>query len=292
VLLQQYAKDSKIDVRLVDGTGNIVAGEKTAMPPDIVGRFLARTQEPRGNHHRRYGHDVDDDLVILAKTWVAVPSPMPQTGALGKPEMLWLVLSSNRPKGIFVIDSTPIIVTGGLIVFISLAFWIPFVKGLTQTISHMKAATAQIAEGQFGTQLRSKRRDELGDLAESIARMGSRLDLLVNGQKRFLRDAAHELRSPIARLQVALGLLERSSTGDQRRTIADLDEDVQQMSTLVDDLLMFSKAGMQAPCPEIADVEIEPIARRAIRLEGKGTQVSVYLPAAEGSARGLEGLRA
>ncbi len=273
-LLQQYANDNRIDVRLVDETGNIVAGQKTAMPADIVGRFLEQTRELRGGHHRRQGQDVDDDLEMLAKTWVAVPSPMLQIGDPSKPKMLWLVLSSDRPKGMFAVDSTPFMVTGGVIVLISLAFWIPFVKGLTQTIVHMKEATAQIAEGQFGTQLRSKRRDELGDLAESIARMGSRLDLLVNGQKRFLRDAAHELRSPIARLQVALGLLERSSNDEQRKTIADLNEDAQQMGALVDALLMFSKAGMQAPCPQITDVEVEPIARRAIRLEGKGMQVS------------------
>jgi two-component system sensor histidine kinase CpxA len=169
---------------------------------------------------------------------------------------------------------TPFLVSGGLVAFISVAFWIPFVRGLTQTISRMEAATAQIAEGRFNTQLPSKRLDELGDLAESISRMGHRLDLLVNGQKRFLRDAAHELRSPIARLQVALGLLERSSTNEQRKTIADLDEDVQQMSTLIGDLLNFSKSGMQASHPEIGNVEVEPIARRAIRLEGKETQVS------------------
>ncbi len=273
-LLQQFATDNKVDVRLVNEKGNVLAGKKSAIPPEIMRRFLARTEDIRGRHREQFGHDVDNDLVFLARTWVAVPSPISNAGASGEPPMTWVLLSSDTRQGIFAVDSTPFIVTGALVVIISLAFWVPFVRGLTRTISHMKEATAKIAEGRFKTALPLKRHDELGELAESIARMSTRLEVLVNGQKRFLREAAHELRSPIARLQVALGLLERSSTDDQRRVITDLGDDVQHMSTLVDDVLSFSKAGMQHSAPEIEDVEIEPLVSRVIQIEGNGAEIA------------------
>jgi two-component system, OmpR family, sensor histidine kinase CpxA len=272
-LLQQFATDTKVDVRLLDERGNILAGQKAALPPEILRRFLGRTEEMRSRHREQFGHDVDNDLVFLARTWVVVPNPHTTAGRGDEP-MMWLLLSSDRRQGLFAVESTPFILTGGLVVLISLAFWLPFVRGLTRTISRMQEATAKIAEGKFETALPPKRRDELGELAESIAQMSSRLDLLVNGQKRFLRDAAHELRSPIARLQVALGLLERTSTDEQRKNIIDLSEDVQLMGELVADVLSYSKAAMQPSPHQIEDVEIEPLVRRVIQLEGNGTEVN------------------
>jgi len=59
--------------------------------------------------------------------------------------------------------------------------------------------------------VRESRSDELGQLASSINQMAERLAGLVNGQKRFLGDIAHELCSPLARAQVALGILENQT---------------------------------------------------------------------------------
>ena len=73
----------------------------------------------------------------------------------------------------------------------------------------MTEATAAVAEGQFDVRLETARGDELGRLGGSINQMTGRLRDYVDGQKRFLGDVAHELRSPLGRMQVALGILER-----------------------------------------------------------------------------------
>ena len=62
------------------------------------------------------------------------------------------------------------------------------------------------------------------------------------GQRRFLSDVAHELCSPIARIQVALGILEQRASKEQLEHVVDVREDVEHMSALVQDLLSFSKA--------------------------------------------------
>src|SRR5439155_1436663 len=105
------------------------------------------------------------------------------------------------------------------------------------SIGEMLEATAKIGQGRFDVKSRVRRRDELGELSDSMNRMAAQLDSLVRGQKRFLADAAHELRSPLGRMQLALELLERergdagqagpiviradAANGDVRITFAD-----------------------------------------------------------------------
>jgi two-component system sensor histidine kinase CpxA len=96
----------------------------------------------------------------------------------------------------------------------------------------------------------------------------------VNGQKRFLRDAAHELRSPLARMQVAFGLLDRSASPAQRGVLADLREDIENMGALVDDVLSFSKATGGTGAPEITDVPLAEMVARVVEREGGAASVT------------------
>ena len=92
---------------------------------------------------------------------------------------------------------------------------------------------------------RSKRRDELGRLNRALGHMAGRLDGYVNEQKRFLGDTAHELLSPLARLEVALSILEHQGGPTNNNPYAGRAlEEVRHISTLVHDLLSFTKAGM------------------------------------------------
>ncbi len=141
------------------------------------------------------------------------------------------------------------------IVLFSLLFWLPLVRGITRSIREMTGATARVAEGRFDIPVRENRGDELGLLARSINQMAGRLAGFVNGQKRFLGDIAHELCSPLARAQVALGIMEREISAG---ALADLREEVQQMSSLVNELLSFSKASLAAGRIKLQSV---PLAR-------------------------------
>jgi two-component system sensor histidine kinase CpxA len=123
----------------------------------------------------------------------------------------------------------------------------------------MTMATEQIAEGRFHVRTQVRRQDELGSLSEAINRMAERLSGFVAGQKRFLGDISHELCSPIARIQVALGILEQRSDEKQKAYLADLREEVEQMSGLVNELLSFSKASLGG-----AEIKLQPVALRAL----------------------------
>jgi two-component system, OmpR family, sensor histidine kinase CpxA len=122
------------------------------------------------------------------------------------------------------------------------------------------------------------RRDELGRLGESVNRMAARLDAHMNGQKRFLGDVAHELCSPLARLQMAAGILADHAPETLHGTVTDLREEVQQMSSLVNELLAFTKAGMQQREVALHRVEIGPLVREAVTREEGTERVNVEVP--------------
>ena len=143
----------------------------------------------------------------------------------------------------------------------------------------MNRATSEIAEGQFKIQLPVTRADELGQLCSSINRMATRLDGYVVGQKRFLGDTAHELCSPIARMQIATGILERSSDSTVTTVLPDLKDDLQQLSALVDDVLSYAKAGLHGPEVKLSSVQLSfAIAAVLAREAVKANQVQVQVP--------------
>ena len=81
---------------------------------------------------------------------------------------------------------------------------------LTAPLHKLGDAAAGIAEGRFETRVDPslrKRRDEIAELARNFDRMAERIEALITGQRRLLGDVSHELRSPLSRLIVALGLV-------------------------------------------------------------------------------------
>lgn len=158
----------------------------------------------------------------------------------------------------------------GAVVF-SLLLWVPLVRQLTGPIKDMTAATERMAEGHFDVAVNTGRSDELGRLGEGVNKMASLLEGYLSGQIRFLGDTAHELCSPLARMQMAVGILESKATADQSEYVADLGEEVRHMSDLVNELLSFSKASLQPEDVTIRTVEVKPIVELAVKRESSGT---------------------
>ena len=167
------------------------------------------------------------------------------------------------------------LMAAGGVLLLSVVFWLPLVRHITHSVGQLTAATEQIAEGRLETRVSTSRRDEIGKLGESVNRMAARIDAHMTGQKRFLGDVAHELCSPIARLQMATGILAEQAPKDLQDTVVDVRDEVQQMSTLVNELLAFTKSGMQPRDVALAAIDLEPLARQVLAREGAGERVSV-----------------
>jgi len=159
-----------------------------------------------------------------------------------------------------------IAVAAGIILF-SILFWLPLARNLTNSIIQMTRATESIAEGRFDIQLADSRSDELGRLSHAINRMAGRLKDFVTGQKRFLGDAAHELCSPLARMEIALGILEERSDANSLPYVRDVREEVTHMQKLANELLSFSKASLGESHVKLEPVNVAAMVGAAIRLE-------------------------
>lgn len=138
----------------------------------------------------------------------------------------------------------------------SALLWLPFVSGITRSVRANMNATEQIARGRFDVRVPESRSDELGRLSHAVNQMASQLDGIVRGQKRFLGDIAHELCSPMARMEMSLGILEERLTDNDALRLADAREELRQMSTLVHELLSFSKSTLASASKPLENVPL------------------------------------
>ncbi len=191
-----------------------------------------------------------------------------------------VVRSRTLSAGGLFFDFMPWWLAGGAVLAVSALWWLPFVGSITRSVRQMTGATEQIAEGRFEVVVNDRRGDELGRLGGAINRMSGRLAGFVTGQKRFLGDIAHELCSPLARMEMALGILDQRATEPQREYLNDVREEVRHMSGLVNELLMFSKAGLKPKGVVLGPVPLAPLLQAVMDREcPDGHGITVNVPA-------------
>ena len=130
-----------------------------------------------------------------------------------------------------------ILLIGGVVSFV-------VARHLTRPIVDVSQAANALAEGRLQTRLgpaAGRRRDELGALARDFDRMAAHLEALVAGQRRLLGDVSHELRSPLARLTVALGLARQRSTADAGEYLARIEREASRLDRLIEQLLTLAR---------------------------------------------------
>lgn len=108
---------------------------------------------------------------------------------------------------------------------------------LTSPIRRLQQATKQLSEGEFDLpelRLNLNRRDELGDLSVGFIDMADSLQRLLQSHRQLLRDVSHELRSPLTRLQIALGIARKK---DSENVLQAEHDRIERAATQVADLI-------------------------------------------------------
>lgn len=133
-----------------------------------------------------------------------------------------------------------------LIVVVAVAglfcFWLA--RQITNPIGKLRLATREIANERLKTRVDEEiltRRDELADLGRDFDRMAQRLDLLVTAQRRLLADVSHTLRSPLARLSVALGLAREGVKPETARHLDRIELECDRLNQLIGQLLTIAR---------------------------------------------------
>lgn len=187
-----------------------------------------------------------------------------------------IVASSARPSGnrVFV-DWRPWFWTVLAVLAVSALIWLPFVHRVTQRLRRLTDAAESISEGEFDVEVASERGDELGRLSRAVQRMAQRLDEYVAGQSRFIGDIAHELCSPLVRVRMSVGILEQRLPESEHGKLAALDEEVGELSQLVNELLDFSKASISPGTLPKEEVRLPEFLTEMSRREGAGANVDL-----------------
>ncbi|TCM15733.1 two-component system OmpR family sensor kinase [Novosphingobium sp. PhB165] len=115
---------------------------------------------------------------------------------------------------------------------------------LMRPINHLRDGFARLARGELKARVSpaiGSRRDEVADLGHDFDAMARRLEQLVESRDRLLHDVSHELRSPLARLHLAIALA-RQSPGRFDSSMDRMEHEVDRLDGLVSELLLLARA--------------------------------------------------
>ena len=159
----------------------------------------------------------------------------------------------------------------------------PLARYVARPLASLRAATQELAGGNLAVRVApavGRRRDELADLARDFDRMAERIEALMTSERRLLGDISHELRSPLARLHVALGLA-RQQAGDDQRPLDRIEREAERLNALIGQLLMLARleSGAMEPARESVDLAaiVRDVAEDAdfeVRSRGRAVRVT------------------
>jgi two-component system sensor histidine kinase CpxA len=119
-----------------------------------------------------------------------------------------------------------------------LCYWLALY--LTSPVRQLEKAVERFGRGDLSARVGSNRRDELGQLARTFDRMAGRIGTLLTAERRLLLDISHELRSPLARLGVAVELAR--SGDDANLALNRIQKESDRLNALVGQLLQVTRA--------------------------------------------------
>jgi two-component system sensor histidine kinase CpxA len=114
-----------------------------------------------------------------------------------------------------------------------------FARHLTNPVRRLQSVVEQFGRGNFSVRARSNRGDEIGSLARSFDQMADRIGVLLQAERRLLQDISHELRSPLARLSLAVELAR--SDDDPSRHLDRIEREAERLNALVGELLQVTR---------------------------------------------------
>jgi two-component system, OmpR family, sensor kinase len=265
--------DSERPVYAVDPSGT-----------DILGRSVA----PAAIAEAREVHEADPSSPLVAETidpahhrWMLFavgwghPGPPPGEGFSGPPphtpppggqpphpgRRAW------PPAGLMITTLLASLLTAAL-----LAWYV------AKPIRSLRIAFAAASRGRLDQRvapLIGRRQDELADLGQEFDRMAERLQESMSRQKRLLHDVSHEVRSPLARLHAALGLLRQKASSDET-TVRRIEEEIGRIDRLVGDLLKLSRLEAGDLAEALEEVDLHELVAQVVadaNFEAQGREI-------------------
>jgi two-component system sensor histidine kinase CpxA len=141
-----------------------------------------------------------------------------------------------------------------------LCYWLALY--LTSPVRKLEKAVERFGRGDLSARVGSNRSDELGQLARTFDRMAGRIGTLLTAERRLLQDISHELRSPLARLGVAVELAR--SGDDANLALNRIQKESDRLNALVGQLLQVTRAEGDPSSLRHAPLRLDELVRQLV----------------------------
>jgi two-component system sensor histidine kinase CpxA len=162
---------------------------------------------------------------------------------------------------------------GWVLVTVALLCWVLAVQ-LASPLRRLKETVDCFGRGDLSARMRSRRKDEIGDVSRAFDRMADRIETLLRAERRLLQDVSHELRSPLARLGFAVELARKGP--DRDAALRQIKKDVERLGELVGELLEVTRAEGDPATRERDEIDLAGLVHNLVEecgIEAEARQV-------------------
>ena len=206
--------------------------------------------------------------------WVPRVNPA-RLGAGGRPPELaphWLSGPRGWPDGV---GLAVLLVV--LFMAVALGAW-PVVRRLTRRLEALKQGVEAFGAGALHQRVAEDGRDEVAAVGASFNRAASRIEALLRSHQSLLANASHELRSPLARLKMAVAMLEDAAPAQRTALRQEIHTNIGELDALVEEVLLASRLDASASIDLLHPVALlavaaEEAARVGALVDGQDVQV-------------------
>lgn len=155
----------------------------------------------------------------------------------------------------------------------------PVVRQLTRRLEALERGVEAFGRGALHERVAVEGRDEVAALATSFNRAASRIEALLRSHQSLLANASHELRSPLARLKMALAMLDEAPPARRDALRAEIGANIAELDALVEEVLLASRLDAAADAVARDPVDLlalaaEEAARSGAELAGSAAVVA------------------
>ncbi|MBU2864249.1 HAMP domain-containing protein [Reinekea forsetii] len=152
------------------------------------------------------------------------------------------------------------------------------VRPLEKLRTTTKALASGTLDARAGSSV-SRRSDEIGELGRDFDDMASRIEKLVAAQKRLLGNVSHELRSPLTRLQVAMGIVRQKSPPELDKALNRIERESDRLENLIAQILKLSRFENDMLKVELQQVDFSELVTKVVedaRFESSTRAVTIH----------------
>jgi len=135
----------------------------------------------------------------------------------------------------------------------------PLARSIASPVERLTRAARQLGAGDLSTRVKLCGPGEVGDLGRAFNEMAERIGALVRSEKELLANVSHEVRTPLARIKVALELAAEGDLVRARRFLAEIGADLDELDRLVEDVLSAARLDLAASGSGAWPVQRTPI---------------------------------